>query len=144
MNRAKHRGVRGFWQGYGLLLIVRLGYILLATLEGYSSLQSFYSDLALNSPGPSLVRFFLVDIGLIIPVFLYTCQKRWLPAMFWKTFFWFVVVADIAAHVYVPPDLTDLVKFWPLTLFYYIYIPAYFALYRYAFRFSNKCDECPD
>jgi hypothetical protein len=139
-EQEKIYGRKELWRGYGFVLLVRLVYITLASFEGASSDLSLYTNLALSFPGPFLVRFFVVDIGLFIFMFLYTSQKRWLPAMFWKTYFWLAVLADIVAHVYVssqvtePTDLTGLMKLWPMLMFNYLYIPAYFLLYRYAFR----------
>jgi hypothetical protein len=126
------------WQSYAWLLVIRLGYILLAGFEGYAPYLSLYSNLVLSFPGPLLIHLLIVDIGLIIPVLLYAHKKHKLRPMFWKVYLCVSLIIDIAAYVYAPLDfrLGDLP--FIIYIFWYIYIPAYIALYRYAFHFLNQ------
>ena len=124
------------WQSYAWLLVIRLAYFLMASLEGYSLDLSLYSNLALSFPGPWLIHLLIVDIGLIITVFLYANEKHLLPPLFWKMYLGIVLITDIVTHAYDPPEIS--VKYWPLIVIAYIYILAYVALYRYAFHFLNQ------
>lgn len=82
----------------------------------------------------------LLDVFGLVPLFLFVFQKRWLPKLFWKIFF-FIKVYGIFVGNYYEANIMQtisaankLIAFSSLITGLIIILPAYIAIFLYAFR----------
>lgn len=134
------------WKAYAWLPVYKFANLLLGAFEGADPSHGFLSVLAHSFSGPWLLHLLIVDFGLIIPVFLYAYGTRLFGPLFWKVFFCVAITTDISVHVstligegMVAFEVNTTFLPFPFVImsyaYLYIYIPAYVALYRYAFHF---------
>jgi len=107
-------------------------YLYFQILHGFDSLFLFNY----------ILNFFQITTNLIhfLPLALYIYRRRLFSPAIWKTLFIFKVIFDICGHSFETNYLVSLFHHDPLVCLYvllssiFVYVPAYWACYIYAFK----------
>ena len=115
------------WKIYFWFILINV--VITYILQGFSRLWVI----------ADLFIYFIAFVGL----FAFIWKKNILNKLFWKTYFFVQIIWNIFYLYFLPlpekiTESFEMSQFSMATISIIIYIPLFFALYLYGFKFKNK------
>ena len=80
----------------------------------------------------------VVSVPSLAGLFCFAYKKIWLPASFWKIYFFVIVVWDLVFNLVITPKIDAHYTVLDAALGFGIMLPLYIGLYLYAYKFRKE------